>query len=1160
MSGVQTSDQAGSTSALLREMPEQPLWSAPPPSRVALEVALVVAGVLLATWARLALDPWLGSRVAFITFFPLLVTLSRWCSLWPLLLGCALSAFMALWWVVEPHGVLVLSRVEMVQVVLFLAAAVYLVVIARAGNLARARALSRGRDLEAALARVREREEALAGSEAKFRALVDGATHLIWSSTPEGTVTFLNQTWYTYTGTAVEDARDRAEWGGVIHPDDVEGLAAAVAAARREGAPWQHEYRIRSRDGVWRWFHGRGWPMRAGDGGVVAWQGMAVDIHQQREAIEALRRSEEFNRRIIESSGDSFTLLDRDGHLIPAAESALTGDGHANPANPAQAREGQEFAGLWQGGARAAAAAAVNQAANGARGRFQGMVAPGDAATTPTAPDAPPPRWWDVTVSAILDRHGRPERLLASAHDITDSRTTLARLQETEARFRDLAETMPQLVWIAGSDGKLRWTNRHWQDYVGEAFEISRAAGWPAFHHDDSAMMFAEWRKAQDEKRPYEIEVRIRHAADGAFHWFLVRAIPRFAADGAIEGWIGTCTDIQGLKAAEQALREAGERDRRREHQLRLALDAGDIGTWDMPASGAGIAVDLRAQTIFGLPPQAMRMSGSGSHPAIKPGDHPGDGHGRRSGSDTGRAHADFAVFLAAIHPDDRAGVEAHLRRVLTEKSGGRYEAEFRVLGRDGAVRYLKVFGRAAGSDGGLNGTVIDLSALKRSDARDRLQAEAGAMLMESFDLPSVLRAVADLCTARIADWCTIDLVDDRGDLGAEPTRVAIAHRDPRKLALAAEFRKRYPPQAGSPSRRVLASGKPFLLEHITDDMIVKSAQDDEHLRMIRELGLRSLVVVPLKARDRVLGTLSLVTAESRRSLGPADLAFTAELGRRIGLTIDNARLFAAERHARTFAVERAEALSRVNAELEQFAFVCSHDLQEPLRMILQYIDLLRMRLGATLDEKNGRYFDLVSESAERMRALILDLLAYARIGHAEPPVAHAVDLERVLTEVRDILRPALLESAAEIVVASPLPMVLGDKLQMVQVFQNLLANALKFRGNKPPKVIIAAAEATADAPGRVTVSISDNGIGIPAEQRERVFEVFQRLHPRESYPGSGIGLAICRKIVTRMDGKIWIEEAVGGGAKFVMTLPAALADSARTPDPQTSAEPQTPA
>jgi signal transduction histidine kinase len=229
--------------------------------------------------------------------------------------------------------------------------------------------------------------------------------------------------------------------------------------------------------------------------------------------------------------------------------------------------------------------------------------------------------------------------------------------------------------------------------------------------------------------------------------------------------------------------------------------------------------------------------------------------------------------------------------------------------------------------------------------------------------------------------------------------------------------------------------------------------------------------------------------------------------------------------------------LARSNAELEQFAYVASHDLQEPLRMMGTYAQLIERRYAERLDDEGREFIGFMTEGAGRMRAMIDDLLAYSRVDRG-PPVFAAVDSELALDTALANLAAAVTESKAAVVRPSVLPLVWGEAAPLARLFQNVVGNALKYRHpDRPPRVEVTVAT---DKAGWATFSVRDNGIGIPEDCRERVFQIFQRLHARGAYPGTGIGLAIAKKIVERHGGSIWIEAAGDGGSVFRFTLPLA--------------------
>jgi light-regulated signal transduction histidine kinase (bacteriophytochrome) len=229
---------------------------------------------------------------------------------------------------------------------------------------------------------------------------------------------------------------------------------------------------------------------------------------------------------------------------------------------------------------------------------------------------------------------------------------------------------------------------------------------------------------------------------------------------------------------------------------------------------------------------------------------------------------------------------------------------------------------------------------------------------------------------------------------------------------------------------------------------------------------------------------------------------------------------------------QRTAALERSNKELEQFAYVASHDLQEPLRMVASYTQLLERRYKDQLDDTAREFIAFAVDGANRMQRLINDLLAYSRVQTraGEPEL---VELSHVLGQARANLATAIEESGA-LVTNDGLPVVMADPAQLLSVLQNLIGNAVKFHGEEPPHVHVSARESDSE----VEISVRDNGIGIRKEHQERIFLIFQRLHNRKDYPGTGIGLALCKRIVERHGGRIWVESEEGGGATFTFTLP----------------------
>jgi PAS domain S-box-containing protein len=224
--------------------------------------------------------------------------------------------------------------------------------------------------------------------------------------------------------------------------------------------------------------------------------------------------------------------------------------------------------------------------------------------------------------------------------------------------------------------------------------------------------------------------------------------------------------------------------------------------------------------------------------------------------------------------------------------------------------------------------------------------------------------------------------------------------------------------------------------------------------------------------------------------------------------------------------------LQRSNAELEQFAYIASHDLQEPLRMITSYMQIIEEDYKGKLDEDADEYIGFAVDGAKRMQTLINDLLKYSRVGTKGKPLV-PMSAETALTVALDNMQVTIDETKA-VITHDQLPIVLGDDGQLSQVFQNLLSNAIKFRSNSAPQIHISVEQ----TPEEWVFSVQDNGIGIDMKYADRIFTIFQRLHGREEYPGTGIGLAVVKKIVQRHGGRIWVKSAPESGSTFYFTLP----------------------
>jgi signal transduction histidine kinase/DNA-binding response OmpR family regulator len=442
--------------------------------------------------------------------------------------------------------------------------------------------------------------------------------------------------------------------------------------------------------------------------------------------------------------------------------------------------------------------------------------------------------------------------------------------------------------------------------------------------------------------------------------------------------------------------------------------------------------------------------------------------------------------------------------------------------------------------------------------------------------------------------------VSARDVIGAGHADVGITDEEGRKL-LQYKFHGMSPEKVAALTAPAVDKGAIHAL--LTKRRAIRLRNSDGHPE---DLGLPadhaplySFLGVPILSAARLYGWLTLRNKIGRDGFSPEDERLAVSLAAQTAVTYENIQRYKEiHDHAANLEQqvnERTADLQRSNAELEQFAYVASHDLQEPLRKILGFTDLLAEHLKGRLDDTAKEYMLYVRDAAGRMRELIQDLLAYSRAGK-QTRKSERVDSLAVLSRVLADLQPAIDETAA-VITNSGLPSVWADGIEIGQLFQNLISNAIKYRSNQPPRIHIGAKlvsreaylvqrETNAvnreaylvkreirdtpseirdtnneirdtnneirDTPNEIrntpeTVwlfSVRDNGIGVESKYAERIFRVFQRLHARAQYPGTGIGLAICKKIVERHGGSIWVESAKGQGAVFFFTLPTSINNS----------------
>ena len=412
------------------------------------------------------------------------------------------------------------------------------------------------------------------------------------------------------------------------------------------------------------------------------------------------------------------------------------------------------------------------------------------------------------------------------------------------------------------------------------------------------------------------------------------------------------------------------------------------------------------------------------------------------------------------------------------------------------------------------------LADLQRAEISQRFLAEASKELTESLDYERTLAKIGRLAVPAVADWCVVDLVQD----GAI-RRVSVAHADPSKEMLAFDLGRRYPAELHGTGgvARVLRTGVTEWRAEFPDSELGTAARDNEHLKILQQLGVKSYIITPILAREECVGTISLVTAESKRRYSETDVRLAEELARRVGVAIDNTRLYAA--------AQQAVALR------ERVLAIVSHDLRNQLNVVAGNATLLGRKMAATVGTEVERPVETIQRTTSNMQHLVADLLDMASIqGGGLSFDAEPTELKAILVESYESHEPVAAAKGVRLRLDLPNDpeMVRGDRNRILQLLTNLLGNAIKFcdRGDE---VSLRSERRERD----VVVAVSDTGPGIPRDELDAIFDPYKSIE-RRGRGGTGLGLYISKAIVERHGGRIWVDSELGEGTTFFFTLPLA--------------------
>jgi PAS domain S-box-containing protein len=783
------------------------------------------------------------------------------------------------------------------------------------------------------------------------------------------------------------------------------------------------------------------------------------DIGERKMSEAKILAQEQRTRTILESFTDAFCSLDRNWHFVYVNQKAeeLLG----------RSRDSLLGKHLWEEFAPAVGTA------------FDSNLHRAMDENVTTAFEAFYPqhdRWYEVHA------YPSPDGLSVYFRDSSLRRKAEEALRENEEKLRLLANTIPQLAWMARPEGDIFWYNRRWYEYTGTVPEQMEGWGWQSVHHPDTLPAVLErWKASIASGEPFDMVFPLK-GADEQFRPFLTRVNPLRDQEGKVLYWFGTNTDISDQMRAEEALRGSEER-------FRQLADAMPQLVWTVRSDGE---IDYRNRQWYEFTGMSEAVGNEG--------------------------------WEQILHPDD--SVLASERWASSIGSGDTFDMEIRLLDRSTqAYRWHLIRTVAARDTSGKvarwYGTGTDIDAQKRSAEASRYLAEASAALAGVVDYESTLQKVANLAVPYFADWSSVDVANNDGTL----RRLAVAHRDSEKIRLAHELMQQYPPDPHAPGGafRVLRTGTPEIIGDITDDMLVQGAKDESHLTLIRSLGLKSLISVPLVVSGAPFGVLSFATAESGRRYTNADLALAQDLAHRAAVAIENTQLY--------------QALRENDRRKDEFLATLAHELRNPLAPIRNSLQILKMpRVDAAMVERSR---DMIERQVHHLVRLVDDLLDVSRVMRGKIELRkEKVELATVVARAIEIVQPLIDAQGHDLSVNLPSESLLldADPVRLSQVVGNLLTNAAKY--TDPKGHIWLTAQRMGD---EAVLRIRDSGIGIAPDVLPHVFDLFVQVDhaAMRSQGGLGIGLTLVKNLLEMHGGTVAAHSAgLGKGSEFVVRLP----------------------
>ncbi|MDZ8054712.1 MAG: PAS domain S-box protein [Aulosira sp. ZfuVER01] len=943
------------------------------------------------------------------------------------------------------------------------------------------------------------------------------------------------------------------EFVAMIHPDDRQGVRQSVAKAIAGEPYYKQEYRVITPDGVVRWLNSQGRVYLDETGRGVRMTGVSVDITERKQieaerdrllareqatlkelqqkerqqqflielndAIRAIQDSQEIMWRVVSATGQhlnvtrctyaeidstqEYVIVDRDycnGVISVAGSHRMDSFG---PQIIAELKQGKTIV--------------VNDVNTDPRTGESG-AASFDAIQTKSLLCVPlvkagrfvalfvlhhvSPRHWTEDDVILMERIAQKTWLAVERSRAEEE------LRESEAQLQVALKVGRMGTWNWDMQTRtLIWSEGHFTilGLQSNRCKPSYKAWANQVHPDDLAETRAKFQQAMTEKTEYHHEYRLLWA-DGSIHWVEARGKFTYDSQGNPKHSIGAVIDITERKQAEQEREQLLERERiarnqaeAAQNQLARIFETSPVGIALLDAKQRYMALNEALAEINGIPREQHLGY---SIPEL---------FGQSDPNLVAVFHNIYTTGNPFISPSFAVNVPGR-----SDRNPGYYNVHYLpTKNSNHQVEEVLAY-------------VVDVTERERLEHGQRFLAEASAVLASSLDYQTTLERVAHLAVPELADWCTVHIVKEDNSI----EQIAVAHVDPAKLEWAHKIRQKYPldPNASQGAALTLRTGQPQLYSYIPDDLLVQAARDSEHLEILRQVGFKSAMIVPLKNQEHILGVISFISAESGNSYDQINLQLAEELAHRASLAIDNAQLYQLAQRDRA----KAEAANRIK---DEFLAVLSHELRSPLNPILGWTKMLRsQRLDS---QKAAQALETIERNAKLQAQLIEDLLDVSRILQGKMTLNVApVNLVAIIQAALETVQ--LSAEAKNIQIQTkfyPISAnVVGDANRLQQVVWNLLSNAVKFTP------FAGKIEVQLEQVGiYAQIQVKDTGIGIKSEFLPHVFEYFRQEDSTRTrkFGGLGLGLAIVRHLTELHGGTVQVDSPGQNlGATFSVLLP----------------------